>query len=127
MSERPLLHTLRVERGTVGRVELAYRQYIGGGQSVEPHGYTVHWQPDDSRGEWEQFVPFNELPAGFKPQPGDAVFVLTNSSGGLVWAVVIRETICFNTSLPDEDLIELARNPHAQTGTVLPKPTEAAS
>lgn len=114
------MRTLRVERGTVGRVELAYSQYIGGGQSEEPNGYTVHWSPDDTRGEWEQFVPFT--PEGFKPQPGDPVFVLTNSYGGLVWAVVIGETICFNTSMPDGHLLELARNPHAQTGTILPEP-----
>ena len=115
------MRTLRVERGSVGRVELAYSHYIGGGQS-EAKGYTVHWQPDNTKGEWEQFVPFGELPAGFKPSPGDPVFVLTNSSGGLVWAVVIDETICFNTSMEDEALLELARNPHAQTGTILPEP-----
>jgi hypothetical protein len=113
--------TCLIERGTVGRVEDAYRHYIGGGQSEEPSGLTVHWQPEGSRGEHEQHVPFAYLDDPlFRPAPGDGVFCLTNLSGGCVFAVVIKDVVCFNsTPYSDEELAALASSSGARHGGAL--------
>jgi hypothetical protein len=114
---------LRIERGVIGKVEPAHSHYIGGGQSEEQTGWTAHWQPDDSRGEWEQHVPLAYIEGERAPEPGDRVFCLSSPSGGLVRAFVYGSVVPLNTSgLEDDELLVLAANAAAVCGGMVPDP-----